>query len=99
MFKKFHSSLVLILGAPLIGSSYLTSKVSYAGDADIKLSVKGVSVGIEDLQLRGTLRVILSPLVPSSPLVGGVSVFFLNRPDIDFDLTNLLNILDIPGLR
>ncbi|XP_020906062.1 extended synaptotagmin-3 isoform X3 [Exaiptasia diaphana] len=70
----------------------------YAGDADIKLSVKGVSVGIEDLQLRGTLRVILSPLVPSSPLVGGVSVFFLNRPDIDFDLTNLLNILDIPGL-
>ncbi|EDO32931.1 predicted protein [Nematostella vectensis] len=70
----------------------------YAGDADIQLSVKGISVGIEDLQLRGTLRVIMSPLVPSAPLVGGISVFFLNRPDIDFDLTNLLNILDIPGL-
>ncbi|XP_031566724.1 extended synaptotagmin-2-A-like isoform X2 [Actinia tenebrosa] len=70
----------------------------YAGNSDIRLSVKGMSVGIEDLQLRGTLRVILSPLIPTSPLVGGVSVFFLNRPDIDFDLTNLLNILDIPGL-
>ncbi|KAK3739454.1 hypothetical protein QZH41_017292 [Actinostola sp. cb2023] len=70
----------------------------YAGDADIKLSVKGISVGIEDVQLRGTLRVILSPLIPSAPLVGGISLFFLNRPDIDFDLTNLLNILDIPGL-
>ena len=86
---------------------------------------------------------ILRPLIPAAPLVGGVSVFFLNRPvsflferyihcldirnvfnayiysiglknellkysvffsvlihqDIDFDLTNLANILDIPGLR
>ncbi|XP_027052448.1 extended synaptotagmin-2-A-like isoform X2 [Pocillopora damicornis] len=40
----------------------------YAGDSDFELSVKGVSVGIEDLQ------------------------------DIDFDLTNMANILDIPGL-
>lgn len=70
----------------------------YAGDSDFELSVKGISVGIEDLQLRGSLRVILRPLIPAAPLVGGVSVFFLNRPDIDFDLTNLANILDIPGL-
>ncbi|XP_020611586.1 extended synaptotagmin-2-like isoform X2 [Orbicella faveolata] len=70
----------------------------YAGDADFKLAVKGIAVGIEDLQIRGSLRVILRPLIPAAPLVGGVSVFFLNRPDIDFDLTNLANILDIPGL-
>ncbi|CAH3120834.1 unnamed protein product [Porites lobata] len=70
----------------------------YAGDSDFELSVKGISVGIEDLQIRGSLRVILRPLIPAAPLVGGVSVFFLNRPDIDFDLTNLANILDIPGL-
>ncbi|KAK2570434.1 Extended synaptotagmin-3 [Acropora cervicornis] len=70
----------------------------YAGDSDFELSVKGVTVGIEDLQVRGSMRVILRPLIPAAPLVGGVSVFFLNRPDIDFDLTNLANILDIPGL-
>ncbi|XP_078376188.1 extended synaptotagmin-2-like isoform X2 [Oculina patagonica] len=70
----------------------------YAGDSDFELSVKGVTVGIEDLQIRGSLRVILRPLIPAAPLVGGVSVFFLNRPDIDFDLTNMANILDIPGL-
>ncbi|XP_015764424.1 PREDICTED: extended synaptotagmin-2-A-like [Acropora digitifera] len=50
------------------------------------------------VQVRGSMRVILRPLIPAAPLVGGVSVFFLNRPDIDFDLTNLANILDIPGL-
>ena len=32
------------------------------------------------IQLRGSLRVILRPLIPAAPLVGGVSVFFLNRP-------------------
>ena len=83
------------------------------------LSVKGVSVGIEDLQvyciyykqnilqylhelfetgiiiyypgvflwfsfhpiqLPGSLHVILCPLIPVVPLVGGVLVFFLIRP-------------------
>ena len=32
------------------------------------------------LQIRGSMRVILRPLIPAAPLVGGVSVFFLNRP-------------------
>ncbi|CAB4004783.1 extended synaptotagmin-2-A-like isoform X1 [Paramuricea clavata] len=73
--------------------------VIYSGDADFELSVKCVTVGIEDLQLRGTLRVIMSPLVPASPLVAGLSVFFLDKPELDFNLTNLLNVLDVPGLR
>ena len=92
---------------------------SYTGDSDFALSVKGVSVGIEDLQvyciyykqnilqylhelfetgiiiyypgvflwfsfhpiqLPGSLHVILCPLIPVVPLVGGVLVFFLIRP-------------------
>ena len=101
----------------LISVLFLVIAFSYAGDSDFELSVKGVSVGIEDLQvyciycnrifyqhelletrnchvlsccilmvsfhpiqLRGSLRVILRPLIPAAPLVGGVSVFFLNRP-------------------
>ena len=32
------------------------------------------------LQVRGSMRVILRPLIPAAPLVGGISVFFLNRP-------------------
>ena len=34
-------------------------------------------------QLRGTLRVIMRPLIPAAPLVGGISVFFLDRPVSD----------------
>lgn len=32
------------------------------------------------IKVRGTLRVIMSPLVPASPLVGGLSIFFLDKP-------------------
>jgi hypothetical protein len=52
----------------------------YASDADIKISLKGLNAGIKDLQIRGDLRVILRPLIPMAPLIGGVTVFFLTNP-------------------
>ncbi|CAL1274515.1 unnamed protein product [Larinioides sclopetarius] len=44
------------------------------------------------------MRVVMKPLVKIIPLVGGVTVFFLNRPRIDFNLTNVANVLDMPGM-
>ena len=99
----------------LISVLFLVIAFSYAGDSDFELSVKGVSVGIEDLQvyciyyklklyelfetgiciyypavflcfffhpipLCGSLCVILYFLISAVPLVGGVSIFFLNGP-------------------
>lgn len=51
------------------------------------------------LQLHGMLRVVMKPLITSIPLVGGLQVFFLNNPDIDFDLVGIADFLDMPGLR
>lgn len=71
----------------------------YNGDATIKLAVKRVKLGLSNIELRGILRVIFKPLVAEYNPVGGVTVFFLNRPKLKFDLTNLLNVLDLPGLK
>lgn len=73
--------------------------VVYNGDADFVLAVKKVKLGVSDFQIHGPLRVILKPLVPDFNPVGGVTVFFLNRPKISFELTNLLSVLDIPGIK
>ena len=73
--------------------------VSYRGDAQIKLAVKGVTLGIADLQLCGPIRIILKPLLSDGTLIGGITVFFLKQPKLSFDLTNLLNVLDFPGLK
>ncbi|KAK2548261.1 Extended synaptotagmin-3 [Acropora cervicornis] len=73
--------------------------VFYHGDAQMKLTVKNVKIGITDFQINGTLRIILKLLLPCEPNVAGAAVFFLKRPRIAFNLTNLLNILEFPGLK
>ena len=54
--------------------------LSYAGDARIKAKVKGIVCGIKEIQFSGNLRIILSPLINTIPLVGAVTYFFLNKP-------------------
>jgi len=70
----------------------------FASDCDIKFSVKNVKAKIGDFSLRGLLRVVLKPLVSEIPLVGGVQVYFLSPPEINFDLGGVANFLDVPGL-
>nr|XP_006815868.1 PREDICTED: extended synaptotagmin-2-A-like [Saccoglossus kowalevskii] len=72
--------------------------IFYAGDCDMEVSVSKFKAGIEDIQLHGTLRVVMNPLVSVTPLIGGMTIYFLNMPEFDFNMTNLANILDIPGV-
>ena len=70
----------------------------FASDCDIKFSVKNVKAKIGDFSLRGLLRVVFKPLVTEIPLIGGVQVYFLSPPEINFDLGGVANFLDVPGL-
>lgn len=70
----------------------------FASDCDIKFSVKGAKAKISDFILRGLLRVVFKPLVTEIPLIGGVQVYFLSPPEINFDLGGAANCLDVPGL-
>ena len=45
------------------------------------------------------LRIVMKPLIPQIPLVGGVQVFFLNSPSVDFNLIGVADVLDMPGLK
>lgn len=53
---------------------------SYAGDAHIKAKLKGIVCGIKDIQFVGDVRIILSPLINTIPLIGAVTYFFLKKP-------------------
>jgi len=72
--------------------------VFYAGDCDISFTIGGIKGGIKDFQIHGMMRVIMKPLITSMPLVGGLQVFFLNNPTIDFNLVGVADLLDMPGL-
>lgn len=70
----------------------------YASDCDINFYVSGMKGGIKDFQIHGLVRVVMKPLIRTMPLVGGLQIFFLNNPTIDFNLVGALDFLDIPGL-
>ncbi|XP_072935916.1 NAD(P) transhydrogenase, mitochondrial [Epargyreus clarus] len=69
----------------------------YAGDCDISFVLQRIRGGIKDLQIHGMVRVVMKPLISKMPLVGGLQVFFLNNPSIDFNLVGAADILDMPG--
>uniref|UniRef100_A0A8B9Z594 Extended synaptotagmin 2 n=1 Tax=Buteo japonicus TaxID=224669 RepID=A0A8B9Z594_9AVES len=52
-----------------------------------------------ELEIHGTMRVILEPLIGDMPLIGALSLFFLRKPLLEINWTGLTNLLDVPGLN
>ncbi|XP_053554003.1 extended synaptotagmin-3 [Bombina bombina] len=77
----------------------LDIQLSYSGDCEVNIEVKKVcKAGVKGIQLHGTLRVILAPLLPNVPFIGAVTMFFLHKPHLEINWTGLTNILEIPGV-
>ncbi|XP_061300149.1 LOW QUALITY PROTEIN: extended synaptotagmin-1, partial [Pezoporus flaviventris] len=78
----------------------LDLNISYVGDICIDVEVKKFfcKAGVKGMQLHGTLRIILEPLLGDVPIVGALSMFFIRRPTLDINWTGMTNLLDIPGL-
>ncbi|KAF7287123.1 hypothetical protein GWI33_002500 [Rhynchophorus ferrugineus] len=75
----------------------LDMDIAYAGDCHIILKYGKLKGNIKDFQLYGRLRIIIKPLIDILPLVGGLQIFFLNPPEIDFDLDGVGGLLEFPG--
>ncbi|ENN70780.1 hypothetical protein YQE_12445, partial [Dendroctonus ponderosae] len=70
-------------------------EVFYDGDCDVNFSMSGAQIGtIKDFQMGVEIRVVLKPLLFKMPVIGGIQIFFLNVPDIEFELEG---ITGIPG--
>uniref|UniRef100_A0A8C1ZVF6 Extended synaptotagmin-like protein 1b n=1 Tax=Cyprinus carpio TaxID=7962 RepID=A0A8C1ZVF6_CYPCA len=74
---------------------------SYVGDVEINVEVKRYfcKAGVKGIQLHGMMRVILEPLMGDVPIVGAVTMFFIQRPKLTINWTGLTNLLDVPGLN
>ncbi|XP_069815006.1 extended synaptotagmin-2 isoform X2 [Dendropsophus ebraccatus] len=79
----------------------LDLQISFVGNTEIDLEVKRYfcRAGVKSIQLHGTVRVILEPLLGDIPIIGALSLFFLKKPLLDINWTGLTNMLDIPGLN
>ncbi|XP_052040806.1 extended synaptotagmin-2 isoform X1 [Apodemus sylvaticus] len=79
----------------------LDLQISFVGNCEIDLEIKRYfcRAGVKSIQIHGTMRVILEPLIGDMPLVGALSIFFLRKPLLEINWTGLTNLLDIPGLN
>jgi len=81
------------------GGMRMTLAIDYRSDVDVSLQVGLLSVGVRSLCLSGELVVRLEQLIDEAPVVGGLVIYFLNPPMIDFTLTGIGAAAEFPGLR
>ncbi|XP_032766074.1 extended synaptotagmin-3 [Rattus rattus] len=77
----------------------LDLQICYIGDCEISVELQKIRAGVNGVQLQGTLRVILEPLLVDKPFIGAVTVFFLQKPHLQINWTGLTNLLDMPGIN
>ncbi|XP_029662541.1 extended synaptotagmin-2 isoform X2 [Formica exsecta] len=77
----------------------LDADIMYAGDCDITFFVGNIKGGIKDFQIRGLIRIVMKPMLSVMPLIGGVQIFYLNNPTINFNLVGVADVLDLPGFN
>jgi Ca2+-dependent lipid-binding protein len=70
----------------------------FASDCSINFRLAGIPAALNDFEIYGKIRLILKPLITSAPFIGGVQIFFLDNPDIDFSLAGPAEIGNIPGI-
>ncbi|XP_062070112.1 extended synaptotagmin-3 [Lepus europaeus] len=77
----------------------LDLQICYIGDCEITVELQKMHAGVNGIQLQGTLRIILEPLLVDKPFVGAVTMFFLHKPHLQINWTGLTNLLDAPGIN
>uniref|UniRef100_A0A8C8VJV2 Extended synaptotagmin 2 n=1 Tax=Pelusios castaneus TaxID=367368 RepID=A0A8C8VJV2_9SAUR len=70
----------------------LDLQISFVGNCEIDLEIKRYfcRAGVKSIQIHGTMRVIMEPLIGDMPLIGALSIFFLRKP---FSCSSNYNVL------
>ncbi|NWQ75382.1 ESYT3 protein, partial [Columbina picui] len=77
----------------------LDLQICYVGDCEIHMDISKFNLGVKGVQLYGTLRVILEPLLTDAPFIGAVTLFFMQKPHLEINWAGMSNLLDVPGIN
>ena len=73
--------------------------LNWISDICAEVSVLGVPASLKELEFKGQLRITLEPLITDVPIVGNVSICFLEPPFIDFNFDGAVAIASAPGIE
>merc|ERR1719491_251763 len=109
--KNIRFSKFTLGGAPEVGPMVVSERTSdsqgiqmdiiikYHGDANIDLEAGLAKVGVNHIEVCGTLSLLLDPIVDSVPIVGGMKLFFLNPPHVQLKFVGLAELAHIPFVQ
>ncbi|CAK9035332.1 unnamed protein product [Durusdinium trenchii] len=70
-----------------------------ASDMDVQIKALKVPIGVKRLSISGQLNVLFHPVSSKPPFFAGVTVFFVDPPELDMDFTGAADFVDLPVLR
>lgn len=74
----------------------LILNIDYQSDVDMEISAVVASIGIKSISLRGQLMIRLGPLIGEMPVVGGITAYFNDQPELNLDFTGLGAVAGLP---
>eukprot|EP00927_Polykrikos_kofoidii_P059640 TRINITY_DN54784_c0_g1_i1.p1 TRINITY_DN54784_c0_g1~~TRINITY_DN54784_c0_g1_i1.p1 ORF type:complete len:584 (-),score=103.78 TRINITY_DN54784_c0_g1_i1:109-1860(-) len=80
------------------GGAKLVLSLDYVSQTDIGVCLGGATFGLRNLCVTGDLVVHFDQLIDQMPVVGGVILYFLDPPRIDFSFAGLARIAGIPAI-
>eukprot|EP00438_Fugacium_kawagutii_P006912 Skav203578 [mRNA] locus=scaffold935:80468:81274:+ [translate_table: standard] len=70
-----------------------------SGIRTVEIQRGNVPVGVKHLSISGQLNVLFHPASPKPPFFAGVTVFFVDPPELDMDFTGAADFVDLPVIR
>ena len=77
----------------------LDLEFEWASNQELKFNCMGLPMGVNDVYFKGHCRVEMSPLLIAPPFFGSLAISFTEMPKIDFDLTGIGNLVEMPGIN
>ena len=78
--------------------SFIDIDVQFAWASDMKIQLRALNVPMEirNLEVFGLMRITLEPLLADIPIVGCVSITFLQPPELNFQLDGVGAVANLP---
>eukprot|EP00434_Breviolum_minutum_P008242 symbB.v1.2.007271.t1/scaffold442.1/size205228/9 len=73
--------------------------IDLASDMDVQIKAMKVPIGVKRLSISGQLNVLFHPVSPKPPFFAGITVFFIDPPELDMDFTGAADFVDLPVIR
>ena len=80
-------------------SIILNLDLDFCGETDIQVNCMMMSFGLQDMIFKGKVRIELGPLFTEPPFFASIAISFVDVPDIDFCLTGIGHICELPLLN